>query len=69
MWPGLSVVSSFIGVRPGGRPFLLGSLRCAIVVVGFIRSRRVHSGAPLGSAGVAGVRPGVRRVHQRSLGS
>ena len=38
-------------------PRSLGSLRCTMVVVGFIRGRWVHSGAPwwsLGSSGVVG---------------
>ena len=41
-------------VRVGGRwvyPGSLGSLACALAVVGFVRDRLVHSGASLGSSG------------------
>ena len=51
-------------VRPGGRwvhPRLLGSLRFAIGVVGFVGFVRVRHGGRL-------VRSGVRWVHSRSLG-
>ena len=48
----------FTWVRPGGRrdhPESLGSLGWALGVVGFIRGRRVHQGAPRGSSGSPGV--------------
>ena len=52
------MVVGFTRVRPGGRwvhPGSLGSLRCALIIVGFIRGRLVHSGSPWGSLGSSGL--------------
>ena len=49
---GSSRAMVFTRVRPEGRwvyPWSLGSLGCALGVVGFIRGRCVNSGAPWGS--------------------
>ena len=65
-------VAGFIGVRHRGLRVLsgsLGSLGCALGVMGFDQVRGVHRGAPLGSLGSLGyiaVRPGCR---SGSLGS
>ena len=62
-------------MRHGVNPGLLGSLGCALVLVGFMQGRWVHWSAPSclsGSCGVAElivVRPGVHLVHTGSLGS
>ena len=69
---GSSRVAGFTWLRPRcGRvhPRALGSLGCALGVVGFIRGRWVHFGAPRWSLSASGVRPGCRRVQLRSLGS
>ena len=72
------MVAGFTGMRPGDRPVHLGSLGSmghALEVVGFIRGRSAHWGAPWwswGSSGYAvftGVRLGSRRVYPGSLGS
>ena len=63
-------------MRPGGRlvhPGSLGSLRCALVIIGFIRVRLVHSGAlwaALGSCGSFGSSEVVWfiRVHPAGVG-
>ena len=71
-------------MRPGSHSWSLGSRGCALVVVGFIRGRSVHSGTLLGwscSFGVFGftrvcpgvvvvtqVRPGCRRGSLDSCG-
>ena len=79
-----SVVVGFTRVRPGGHwvhPGYLRSLRCALVIVGFIWGRLVQSSSPWGSLGSSGFvwftreRPGGRWVHAccwvhpRSFGS
>ena len=65
-------VAGLIGVRPVGRLVHQCSLGCDMGVVGFIRVRRVHWGAPwgsLGSYGVVDLRPKDRLVHPVSLDS
>ena len=62
-------VAEFIGVRPGGRRVRsrsMGSLRCALGVVEFIRGGWVHWGAPWRSLNSFGERLGGS---QGSLGS
>ena len=54
---------------------LLGTVGCTLEVMGFSRALWIHGGSPWGSTGLSrvagfiGVRPGVRRVDQGSLGS
>ena len=78
MSTGSAGVVGFIRVRTSARRVhsgWLGSLGCALGVVGFIRGCRVHWVAPWGSSGSSafvafiGVRPCVRRVHPWSLGA
>ena len=68
----------FIRALPGGRrvhPCSLGSLGRALEVVGFIRVRNVHYGAPWGSLGSFGLVGFIQarhrrgRIHSGSLGS
>ena len=65
------------GVRPGSRRVRsgsMGSLRCALVVVGIVRGRLVQWGTPWGSSGSCGVAwisalcPVLRWVRSGSLG-
>ena len=70
------MVAGFIVVRHRGRRVHTGSLDCKgctlVGVVGFVRRRSFHWGAPWGSSGSCefiGVRPWGGRVHPGSLGS
>ena len=70
----LELILVYLGTRWGSL-VSFGSIGRALVVVGFIQVRLVHSGAPLGSLGSYAfvsfkrAQPGSRWVHSGSLGS
>ena len=54
--------SGVVGFTRMGHPGWLGSIRCALGVVGLNQVQWVHSIAPLGSLRSSGVRPCVRLI-------